>query len=109
MKNLGPKGRDWLASFFIHIYSSGIIPKAWRKAKVIIKPGKPVDDLASYRPSIFCAHPINRSSVSFCSSRLSPLVEPVLPKEQVGFRPKRSCSDQVLALTTYIEAGYQRP
>jgi len=40
--------------------------------------------------------------------RLSSLVEPNLLKEQAGFRPGRSCVDQVLAITTYIEAGYQQ-
>lgn len=28
--------------------------------------------------------------------------------EQAGFRPNRSCADQVLSLTTYIEAEFQR-
>ena len=109
LKNLGPKGRGWLASFFTHIHSSGVIPKAWRESKVIaiIKPGKPANDPASYRPiSLLCTS--YKLFERLLLVRLSPLVEPVLPKEQAGFRPKRSCSDQVLALTTFIEAGYQR-
>ena len=40
--------------------------------------------------------------------RISPAVDEILNIEQVGFRPGRSLQDQVLALTTYVENGYQR-
>jgi len=32
----------------------------------------------------------------------------VVPKEQAGFKPHRSCTDQVAALTTFIENGFQK-
>ena len=35
------------------------------------------------------------------------MVEPNLSNQQAGFRPRRSCVDQVLALTTHIEASYE--
>ena len=31
----------------------------------------------------------------------------ILPVEQAGFRPGRNCEDQVLALLTYIERGFE--
>ena len=34
-------------------------------------------------------------------------MENILSDYQAGFRPERSCCDQVLALTTYIENGFQ--
>ena len=40
--------------------------------------------------------------------RMSPAVDEILNIEQAGFRPGRSTLDQVLALTTYVENGYQR-
>ena len=40
--------------------------------------------------------------------RITPAVDEILNIEQTGFRPGRSTQDQVLALTTYLENGYQR-
>ena len=40
--------------------------------------------------------------------RMSPAVDEILNIEQAGFRPGRSTLGQVLALTTYVENGYQR-
>ena len=40
--------------------------------------------------------------------RISPAVDEILNIEQAGFRPGRSTQDHVLALTTYVENGYQR-
>ena len=41
-------------------------------------------------------------------TRLAPIFESVIPPEQAGFRKKRNTSDQVLALTSYIESGFQK-
>ena len=41
-------------------------------------------------------------------SRLTPTLEAFPPDEQVGFRTGHSTCDQVLALSTIIEAGFQR-
>jgi retron-type reverse transcriptase len=40
-------------------------------------------------------------------NRISPIIEENLPIKQAGFRPNRNCCDQVLALTSYIESGFQ--
>jgi hypothetical protein len=40
--------------------------------------------------------------------RIQPLIEAVTPVYQVEFREHRSCTEQVKALTTHIEAGFQR-
>ena len=40
-------------------------------------------------------------------SRIYSKIDDFLPKEQGGFRKNRSCCDQVLDLTTYIERGFQ--
>ncbi|CAK1602282.1 unnamed protein product [Parnassius mnemosyne] len=37
-----------------------------------------------------------------------PLIDKVIPVEQAGFHCGRNCTDQVLSLTTYIEAGFQK-
>jgi hypothetical protein len=40
--------------------------------------------------------------------RMIPLIDPVVPVSQAAFRKNRSCTEQVLALTSYIEASFQR-
>ena len=40
--------------------------------------------------------------------RISPAVDEILNIEQAGFQPGGNTQDQVLALTTYVENGYQR-
>ncbi len=40
--------------------------------------------------------------------RISPVLEKTITDEQAGFRQGRSTGDQVLALTTYIENGFQQ-
>lgn len=41
-------------------------------------------------------------------NQIKPALETALPNEQAGFRDGRICSDQVLALTTSIESGFQK-
>jgi hypothetical protein len=107
-KHLGPFALRWLLSFFNNILESGCIPKEFKKSKVIaiLKPGKPADQASSYRP-------ISLLSVTYkilerlLYQRIYPEIEKSLPIEQAGFRQNRNCCDQVLALTTHIEVGFQ--
>ena len=81
----------------------------WRRAKVIAisKPGKDPSLAANYRP-------ISLLSITYklferiLLSRISPLAEDLLSSDQAGFRPQRSTCDQVSALSTYIENGFER-
>ena len=41
-------------------------------------------------------------------NRIQPFVDRFIPKEQAAFRPGRSCDEQVLALTSCIEKGFQQ-
>ena len=41
-------------------------------------------------------------------NRIKPLVEDKLLIEQAGFRANQGCNDQVTALTSFIETGFQR-
>jgi len=108
LTHLGPVARRWLSSFFSRVVLEGRTPNAWRQAKVIAvsKPGKDPHEAASYRP-------ISLLSVCFKAmerlilNRINPTVDEVVVIEQAGFRRGRSTCDQVLALTTYIENGFQ--
>ena len=108
-ENLGPRARKWLAIFLTRIISEKNLPKSWRSTKTVAIPkhGKYPKMASSYRPI---------SLLSMCYKlleriilhRISPAVDEILNIEQAGFRPERSTQDQVLALTTYVENGYQR-
>jgi hypothetical protein len=41
--------------------------------------------------------------------RVQRLIEDITPINQAGFRQHRSCTEQVVALTTHIEASFQHP
>lgn len=107
--HLGPRARRWLSSFFSNILSSNKLPDSFKRTKVIalLKPGKPAEAPDSYRP-------ISLLSVTFklferlLYNRIADKINEVIPREQAGFRIGRSCTDQVLSLTNFIENGFQR-
>jgi hypothetical protein len=109
LTHLGPRAHVWLFNFFSKILEDNRIPKIWRRAKVIAieKPGKDPKLAVSYRP-------ISLLSMSYkllerlVLQRISPTAETILSPDQAGFHKNRSTCDQVSALTTLIENGYQQ-
>ncbi len=105
---MGHKAINWLAKLFTHIIDSGILPKTWKNAKIVavLKPNKPAEDASNYRP-------ISLLSCSFklfercLLGRIRPIIDNVIRKEQAGFQKNRNCCDQVLALTNFIELGFE--
>ena len=63
---------------------------------------------SSYRPISLLSMCYKLLSQRIILHRISPAVDEILNIEQAGFRPGRSTQDQVLALTTYVENGFQR-
>ena len=84
------------------------LPKTWRRATVVAlpKPNKPAQDPKSYRPISLLCVPFNIME-RLIHSRIDPVVDPQLPREQAGFRRGRSTVDQVTLLTQYIEDSIQ--
>ena len=83
------------------------ITKIWRRALVVAipKPGKPVGDPKSYRPiSLFCVP--YKILERLIYARVEPLIDPLLPKEQAGFRRGKSTVDQAVLLTQNIEDSF---
>ncbi|XP_064425048.1 PC-esterase domain-containing protein 1A [Latimeria chalumnae] len=83
LKNLGPRGRDWLAALFTKIISSCKLPKIWRKSKVIaiLKPGKPTNNPKGYRPiALLCT--TYKLLEQMLLTRLAPYFERAIPPEQ---------------------------
>ena len=65
--------------------------------------GKDASIPKSYRPISLLCHTYKRHILT----RITPKVESHLIKEQVAFRPGKSCTSQLLNLTQHIEHGYQ--
>ena len=73
---------------------------------MIPKPAKPVGDPKSYQLiSLLCVpYKILERLIDAC---VEPLVNPLLPKEQAGFRRGKSTIDQVVLLTQNIEDFFE--
>ena len=109
LKNLGPKAHKWLHTMVNTCFIENKIPKIWRQSKIIaiLKPGKDSAIPKNYRPISLLCHTYKLYE-RLILDRVSPLLEQHLIKEQVGFRPGKSCTSQLLNLTQHIEDGYQR-
>ena len=95
--------KSWLRDFLSSCLRRLKIPKIWRRALVVAipKPGKPVWDPKSYRPiSLLCVP--YKILEKLIYAHVEPLVDPLLPKEQAGFRRAKSTVDQVVLLTQNI-------
>lgn len=109
IKYCGKRTVQWLLSFYNNIISKGQLPKAFKKSKIIavVKPGKTPDRPEHYRPIALlsiCLKVLER----LIYNRIVPNINEIIPIEQAGFRPTRSCCDQVLALTSHIECGFEK-
>ena len=100
--------KSWLRDFLSSCLRRLQIPKIWRRALVVAipKPAKPVGDPKSYRPiSLLCVpYKILKRLIY---ARVEPLIDPLLPKEQAGFRRGKSTADQVVLLTQNIEDSFE--
>ena len=91
--------RSWLRDFLSSCLRRLKIPK-------IPKPGKPVGDPKSYRLiSLLCVP--YKILERLIYARVEPLIDPLLPKEQAGFRRGKSTVDQVVLLTQNIEDSFE--
>lgn len=109
IKHFGTNVKRWLCKFYSNILNSGILPTEFKETKIIaiLKPGKVNDRPESYRPIalISCCLKLLERMIY---NRISNKIFEHIPPEQAGFRPGRSCEDQVLALTSFIENGFQK-
>jgi hypothetical protein len=108
IKNFGAQTKKWIISFMNDIVSTSKIPNLFKRAKVIsiIKPEKDETDPAHYL-LISLLSVVYKLLERLILQRIQTLIEDVTPINQAGFRQHRSCTEQVMALTTHIEAGFQ--
>ena len=81
--------------------------KPWRRALIfaIPKPEKPLGDPKSYRPISLLCVPF-KVLERLIYAGVNPIINPLLPREQAGFRHGRSTADQVTLLTQDIEESF---
>ena len=96
--------RDFLSSCLRRLK----IPKIWRRELVVVipKPTKPVGDTKSYRPISMLCVPY-KILERLIYARVELLIDPLLPKEQAGFRCGKSTVDQVVPLTQNIKDSFE--
>ena len=100
--------KSWLHDFLSSCFRLLKIPKIWRRALVVAipKPTKPVGDPKSYPPIPLFYVPY-KILERLIYARVKPLIDPLLPKEQAGFRRGKSTVDQVALLTQNIEDSFK--
>ena len=82
-------------------------PKIWKRALIVAipKPEKPLGDPKSYRPiSLLCVSFKILERLIYAG--VDPIIDPLLPREQMGFHHWRSTVDQVTLLTQNIENSF---
>ncbi|CAB3223438.1 unnamed protein product [Arctia plantaginis] len=92
-----------LAPLIKRIWTKEELPYDWNKGLLITMPKKgDLSQCSNWRGITLLSVP----SKVFCKiilDRLSVVVEPLLRKEQAGFRPNRSCIDQINTLRIILE------
>ena len=100
--------KSWFRDFLSSCLRRLKISKIWRRAFMVVipKPAKPVGDPKSYRPiSLLCVP--YKILERLIYAHVEPLIDPLLPKEQAGFRRGKSTVDQVVLLTQNIEDSFE--
>ena len=108
IKHFGERTRSWILDLMNNCVASSSIPKAWRITKVValLKPGKDPNNKKSYRP-ISLLSILYKLYERLILARIAPTIEEQLTPDQAGFRPGRSCCDQLLNLIQHIEDGFE--
>jgi len=83
------------------------IPKIWRRALTVAIPKaeKPLWNPKSYRHISLLRVPF-KILERLIYARVEPIIDPLLPQNQAGFRHGRSTVDQVTLLTQDIEDSF---
>ena len=110
--HMSETGKETLRKLFSISWRSGHVPTTWKRAwiKPILKPGKPSDQISSFRP-VSLTSVIAKLMETIVKRRLNNWLdsENKLNPLQAAFRANRSTEDQLLRITQAIADGFNRP
>lgn len=110
LKNLPRKALVKITKIINAAIKLRYVPQLWKLAEVIMiqKPGKPAEQLTSYRP-ISLLPVLSKLFEKLVHKRLMSVVEErnLVPSHQFGFRQKHSTIDQVHRITSVIEQALE--
>lgn len=111
LKNLPKKATKFLQLLMNAAIKLRHIPSIWKVAEIIMipKPGKPPNDVKSYRP-ISLLPMISKLFESIIQKRIQLYIErfKVIPNHQFGFRKSHATIDQIHRITDVIEKAFER-
>lgn len=89
------------------IWTSEEIPQKWKEGLIVKIPKKGDLSLCTNWRGITLLNTINKIVASIIQTRISNAIDPVLRKEQAGFRPERSCIDHISTIRIIIEQSVE--
>jgi len=105
LTNCGETLLNWLLSFVnTCLLANNLIPKMWRRASVV---AIRQTWQAKFQPrELSYAMLFIQLFERLILNRINPIIDPLLPTKQAGFRKNRSTADQVCRLTQNIEQAF---
>lgn len=111
LKNLPKKAVKFLQLLMNAAIKLRYIPNIWKVAEIIMipKPGKPPNDVKSYRP-ISLLPTISKLFEIIIQKRIQVYIDryEVIPNHQFGFRKAHATIDQIHRITDVIENTFER-
>jgi predicted metallopeptidase len=102
LKELSKKGITYLTQIYNAVLRTAYFPQTWKVAQTILipKPGKPTEDLLSYRP-ISLLPIMSKVFEKLLLDRLLPIITErcLIPNHQFGFRQHHSTIEQIHRVT----------
>lgn len=86
---------------------SNKIPESWKAGVIITIPKKGDLSYCKNWRGITLLNIINKLLALLILQRLAPIIEPLIRQEQAGFRPGRSCADQINTIRIIVEQSQE--
>ena len=110
LKNSGPEARLMILELFNNVLQGGVNPDEWKVGDVILVLKRPPSlDVTNYRP-ITLISCLSKVLTKILAKRITTAVDEsgLAGDLQNGFRPKRSCSDNIFILNSMLDLNKQK-
>lgn len=111
LKELPEIGLDYITVLFNSILRYGHFPSQWKIAQIILipKPGKPANEVTSYRP-ISLLPITSKLFEKMLLSKILPILEAnkTIPNHQFGFRQQHGTTEQVHRVYNIIRDAFEK-